>query len=102
MSLQQERERATQLQQDLAAAKREVETQTALARGLSMAHTRSNAYQEAQSRKLSKPAEAKPESGTIELRKSLQRERNPAEQLERALVLVEHLKFAPFDWTLRS
>jgi hypothetical protein len=94
-SLQQERDRAAHLKQDLATAKRELERQSALALDLSMARTRSYAYQEAQSRKPGEPtAEPKPpaESGTIGLRKSLQGERKLAEQLERALVLVEHVK----------
>jgi hypothetical protein len=93
-SVQQERERAAQLQQDLTAAKRELKRQNALLRDLSMARTWSYAYQEDQSRKPSEAtAEPKPpaESGAA-LRKSLQWERSPAKQLERALMLVEHVK----------
>jgi hypothetical protein len=96
-SVQQERERAAQLQQDLTAAKRELKRQNALLRDLSMARTWSYAYQEDQSRKPSEAAaEPKPpaESGAA-LRKSLQWERSPAKQLERALMLVEHVKDSP-------
>jgi len=60
-SLQQERERATRLEQGLAAARREVETQTAL---------------------LLKQVVG---SGAVELRKSLQQERERAEQLAQSL-----------------
>jgi hypothetical protein len=95
-SLQQERERAAQLQQDLTAAKRELKRQNALLRDLSMARTWSYAYQEDQSRKPSEAAaEPKPPAESGALRKSLQWERSPAKQLERALMLVEHVKDSP-------
>ncbi len=120
-SLQQERERAAQLQQDLAAARREVETALAaketteatqlkqfaengaaglkqslqqehdsaesLAQELSMTRTKIYAY-EAQARKDSDQAtdlNQGAESGTAELRKSLQQERERAERLEQDL-----------------
>jgi hypothetical protein len=95
-SVQQERERAAQLQQDLTAAKRELKRQNALLRDLSMARTWSYAYQEDQSRKPSEAAaEPKPPAESGALRKSLQWERSPAKQLERALMLVEHVKDSP-------
>jgi hypothetical protein len=69
-SLQQERERAELLEQDLAAARRDVETQTTLA-----AKPNDDATQLKQTA----------ESGAVELRKSLQQERERAERLERDL-----------------
>jgi hypothetical protein len=69
-SLQQERERAERLAQDLAAARRDVETQTALA-----------AKASDESTQLKQAAE----SGATELRKSLQQERERAEQLAQDL-----------------
>jgi hypothetical protein len=69
-SPQQERERAERLAQDLAAARRDVETQTALA-----------AKASDQSTQLKQAAE----SGATELRKSLQQERERAEQLAQDL-----------------
>ncbi|OKO78823.1 hypothetical protein AC630_18475, partial [Bradyrhizobium sp. AS23.2] len=68
-SLQEEREKAGRLEQDLAAARREVETQTVL-----VVKVRAEA------------AEAKQEqSGTAELQKSLQEEREKAGRLEQDL-----------------
>jgi hypothetical protein len=72
-SLQQEHDRASRLEQDLAAARRDVETQTALA---------ANAAAEAS--QLKNTAEA----GTTDLQKSLQQERDRAAQLERDLALA--------------
>jgi septal ring factor EnvC (AmiA/AmiB activator) len=72
-ALQEERERASRLEQDLAAARRDVETQTALA---------ANAAAEAS--QLKNTAEA----GTTDLQKSLQQERDRAAQLERDLALA--------------
>jgi hypothetical protein len=69
-SLQQERERAERLERDLATARREVETQTALA-----------AKAGDESTQLKQAAE----SGTAELQKSLQQERDRAERLEQDL-----------------
>jgi hypothetical protein len=66
-SLQQERQRAGRLEQDLAAARRDVETQTALA-----------AKANAEATQLKQAGE----SGVAELRKSLQQERERAERLE--------------------
>jgi septal ring factor EnvC (AmiA/AmiB activator) len=72
-SLQQEHDRASRLEQDLAAARRDVETQTALA-----TKARAEASQ------LKKTGDA----GTAELRQSLQQERERAAQLERDLALA--------------
>jgi hypothetical protein len=72
-SLQQEQDRASRLEQDLAAARRDVETQTALA-------VKAN-DEAAQLRRAT-------ESGSAELRQSLQRERDRAAQLERDLALA--------------
>ena len=69
-SLQQERERAGRLEQDLAAARRDVETQTALA-----AKATDDAGQ----------AKQAADSGATELRKSLQQERERAGRLEQDL-----------------
>jgi hypothetical protein len=69
-SLQQERDRAGRLEQDLAAARRDVETQTALA---------TKAGTEAS--QLKKTADA----GVADLQKSLQQERDRAAQLEQDL-----------------
>src|SRR6185312_3439580 len=69
-SLQQERDRAARLEQDLAAARRDVETQTALA-----AKAGDNAAKVKQAT----------ESGAVELQKSLQQERARAERLEEDL-----------------
>jgi hypothetical protein len=73
-SLQQERERAERLERDLAAAKREVETQTALA-------TKAND----DAAQLKQAAD----SGQADLRKSLQQERERAERLERDLAAAK-------------
>jgi len=72
-SLQQEQERAEQLEQDLAVARRDVETQTALAA--------KNSDETAQLRRAS-------ESGFAELRQSLQQERERTAKLERDLALT--------------
>ena len=69
-SLQQEHDRASRLEQELAAARRDVETQTALA---------AKAGDEAS--QLKKTADA----GTADLRKSLQQERDRANRLEQDL-----------------
>ena len=69
-SLQQERDRAGRLEQDLAAARRDVETQTALA-------TKARA----EASELKKTADA----GAADLRKSLQQERDRASRLEQDL-----------------
>src|SRR6185437_5492489 len=69
-SLQQERERAARLEQDMAAARRDVDTQTALA-----AKANDNAAKVKQAT----------ESGAVELQKSLQQERARAERLEEDL-----------------
>src|SRR5262249_48921710 len=69
-SLQQERDRASRLEQDLAAARRDVETQTALA-------TKAGA----EASQLKKTADA----GTADLRKSLQQEHDRASRLEEEL-----------------
>jgi hypothetical protein len=69
-SLQQERDRAGRLEQDLAAARRDVETQTALA-----------AKAGADASDLKKTADA----GSVDLRKSLQQERDRAGRLEQDL-----------------
>jgi hypothetical protein len=69
-SLQQERERAEQLEQDLAAARRDVETQTALT---------AEAVEETVRVKQAA------QSGAAELQKSLQQERERAERLEQDL-----------------
>src|ERR1700738_2311882 len=68
--LQQERDRAGRLEQDLAAARRDVETQTALA-----------AKASGEATQLKQAAE----SGTSELRKSLRQEQERAERLEQDL-----------------
>ncbi|MFB9266909.1 hypothetical protein ACFFWD_27740 [Bradyrhizobium erythrophlei] len=123
-SLQQEHERASKLEQDLAAARRDVETQTALAvkageeaaqlkqvaekgsaeqrqslqqehdkaealaKELSSAHAQIDAYG-AQARKAREQTEEikkeAAENSAVELRKSLQQERERAEQLEQSL-----------------
>jgi hypothetical protein len=72
-SLQQERDRASRLEQDLAAARRDVETQTALT---------AKAGDEAARLKRAT------ESGSAELRQSLQQERDRAARLERDLALA--------------
>ncbi len=72
-SLQQEHDRASGLEQDLAAARRDVETQTALATKAA-----------AEANQLKKTAEA----GTAGLRKSLQQQRDRAAQLEHDLALA--------------
>src|SRR5260370_16461814 len=69
-SLQQERERAERLEQDLAAARRDAETQTALA-----------AKASAEAAQLKQLADG----GSQELRISLQQERDTAARLERDL-----------------
>jgi len=69
-SLQQERERAERLNKDLAAARRDVETQTALA-----------AKANDDATKMKQGAE----SGTVELQKPLQQERERAERLNKDL-----------------
>ena len=69
-SLQQEHDRASRLEQDLAAARRDVETQSALA-----------AKAGAEASQLKKTADA----GTTDLRKSLQQERDRASRLEQDL-----------------
>jgi hypothetical protein len=79
-SLQQERDRASRLEQDLAAARRDVETQTKLA-------TKAN-DEAARFRRAT-------ESGSAELRQSLQQERDGATQLERDLALVRSNAPAP-------
>jgi septal ring factor EnvC (AmiA/AmiB activator) len=79
-SLQQERDRASRLEQDVAAARRDVEKQTALA---------AKASDEAG--KLRQAAE----SGSAELRKSLQQEHDRAAQLERDLERVQSENSAP-------
>jgi hypothetical protein len=73
-SLQLERERASKLEQDLATARRDVETQTALA---------AKAGEEAS--QLKKTAD-----GSADLRKSLQQEHERASQLERDLAAGRH------------
>jgi hypothetical protein len=70
-SLQQERDRASALERDLATARRDVETQTALA---------AKAGDEA------KQAKTTPDADSADLRKSLQQERDRASALERDLV----------------
>ena len=90
-SVQQERGRAAQLQQDLAMVKREIERKDALARDLSVVRTRSYACQEPSEAVLS----TKPLAEADGFRKSLQWRRNPAKQLERALILAEHGKDSP-------
>ena len=72
-SLQQERKRSARLERDLAAARRDVETQTALA---------TKAGEETSRLK------AAGESGAAELQKSLQQERKRSARLERDLVAV--------------
>jgi hypothetical protein len=79
-SLQQERERAARLEQDLAAARRDVETQTALA-----------AKASAEAAQLKQLAD----SGSEELRISLQQERDTAARLERDLAFERNTKAAP-------
>ena len=79
-SLQQERDRATRLEQDLAAARRDVETQTALA-------TKAGA----EASQLKKTADA----GSAELRKSLQQEHDRASRLEQDLALARSNASAP-------
>ncbi|OAE99952.1 hypothetical protein AYJ54_32245 [Bradyrhizobium centrolobii] len=69
-SLQQERDRASKLEQDLAAARRDVETQTALV-----------AKAGAEATQLKKTADA----GSADLQKSLQQERDRASKLEQDL-----------------
>ena len=90
-SVQQERGRAAQLQQDFAMVKREIERKDALARELSLVRTRSYACQEPSEAVLS----TKPLAEADGFRKSLQWRRNPAKQLERALILAEHGKDSP-------
>jgi hypothetical protein len=79
-SLQQERERAERLERDLASARRDVETQTALAAKASEEATR-----------LKQVAE----QGSTELRRSLQQERDRAEGLESDLAFARRVKNAP-------
>jgi hypothetical protein len=79
-SLQQERERAERLEQDLAAARRDVETQTALA-----------AKASAEAAQLKQLAD----SGSEEPRISLQQERDTAARLERDLAFERNTKAAP-------
>jgi hypothetical protein len=74
-SLQQEQERAGHLEQDLAAARRDVETQKALA-----AKATDDAGQ----------AKQAADTGAAELRKSLQQERERAGRLEQDLVAARH------------
>ena len=90
-SVQQERGRAAQLQQDFAMVKREIERKDALVRDLSLVRTRSYACQEPSEAVLS----TKPLAEADGFRKSLQWRRNPAKQLERALILAEHGKDSP-------
>jgi septal ring factor EnvC (AmiA/AmiB activator) len=78
-SLQQERERATRLEQDLAAARRDVETQTALA-----AKVNEDATQLKQV----------VEKGSAELKRSLQKEHDRAEVLTRDLSMVHTTIYA--------
>jgi hypothetical protein len=79
-SVQQEHDRASRLEQDLAAARRDVETQTALA---------TKAGTEAS--QLKKTADA----GSAELRKSLQQERDRASRLEQDLAAARSNTPAP-------
>jgi len=79
-SLQQERERAARLEQDLAAARRDVETQTALA-----------AKASAEAAQLKQLAD----SGSKELRLSLQQQRDRVARLERDLAFERSAKAAP-------
>src|SRR5260370_35285763 len=79
-SLQQEQERAKRLEQDLAAARRDAETQTALAAKASGEATR-----------LKQAAG----SGAEGLRKSLQQERERAERLARDLSAARSTRGAP-------
>ena len=79
-SLQQERDRASRLEQDLAAARRDVETQTALA---TKAGTEAG--------QLKKTADA----GSAELQKSLQQERDRASRLEQDLAAARSNAPAP-------
>ncbi|HLZ02534.1 MAG TPA: hypothetical protein VKR55_10345 [Bradyrhizobium sp.] len=79
-SLQQEHDRASRLEQDLAAARQDVETQTALA-----AKARDEAARLWQAS----------EGGSAELRQSLQQERERTAQLERNLVLARRQAPAP-------
>jgi hypothetical protein len=79
-SLQQERERAARLEQDLAAARRDVETQTALA-----------AKASAEAAQLKQLAD----SGSEDLRISLQQERDKVARLERDLAFERSAKAAP-------
>ncbi|HWX05792.1 MAG TPA: hypothetical protein VN065_08170, partial [Bradyrhizobium sp.] len=79
-SLQKERERAVRLEQDLAAARREAETQTALAAKAGDEATR-----------LKHVAE----QGAAELRTSLQQERGRVARLERDLALARSTKQMP-------
>jgi hypothetical protein len=72
-SLQQERDRASQLEQDLAASRHKVETQTALA-----------AKAAAEASQLKKTTDA----AAADMRKSLEQERDRAAQLERDLALA--------------
>src|SRR6266702_2179239 len=74
-SLQQERERSARLEQDVAAVRRDVETQTALA---------AKAGEEA-----SQPKQAG-ESGAAELQKSLQQERERSARLEQDVAAARH------------
>jgi LTXXQ motif family protein len=78
-SLQQERERADRLEQELAAARRDVETQTALAKADEKA---------ARERQVA-------ESESAELRKSLQQERGRVARLKRQLAFARSAKAAP-------
>ena len=71
-SLQQERERSARLEQDLVAARRDVETQTALAT-------------QRQARKRPALKQASESSGAAELQKSLQQERERSARLEQDL-----------------
>src|SRR5207248_2299741 len=73
-SLQQEREQSARLEQDLAAARRDVEAQTALV---------ANAAEEVLRRKQAA------EAGAAELRQSMQKERERAERLEQNLAAAQ-------------
>jgi hypothetical protein len=78
-SLQQEKERATQLEKDLAAARLEVETQTALA---SKANERAS--------QLTQVAD----QGSVELKRSLQKEQERAEALAKDLSMAHTAVYA--------
>jgi hypothetical protein len=78
-SLQQERDRSSRLEQDLAATKRDLERQATLAAKASAEAARLKAA----------------ESGSAELRQSLQQEHDKVAQLERDLALARSKENAP-------